>query len=159
MVDPCSVLMLVVLGHTPLTLVPLSLSCFHALPISPFAFIPSFPSIACLVTDCTEYLLAHSLVGPVAVPSFLQPFLTSSTYIPLLSFPVPFPRFLSTPTSPPIDKHQRRRRPSFSILDSASASASRSLARPVYDFDSLTLLSLTPNGVWLPVGPLEVLAI
>ncbi|KAH7220841.1 hypothetical protein V3481_013689 [Fusarium oxysporum f. sp. vasinfectum] len=94
-------------------------------PHSP-SFLPFLPLPAWLLT-----VLAHSRVGPVAVPSFLQPFLTSSTYISLLSFP--FPRFLSTPTSPPIDKHQRRRRPSLSILDSASASASRSLARPVYD--------------------------
>lgn len=147
--------MLVVLGHTPWILVPLSLLCFHALPISPFAFIPSFPSIAYLVTDCT-CLLTRSLALSLSL-------LFSSLFLHLvltyLYSPSPSLVFSPHPTSPPIDKHQRRRRPSLSILDSASAPASRSLARPVYDFDSLTLLSPTTNGVWLPVGPLEVLAI
>lgn len=73
--------------HTPsLALVPLSLSCFHTLPISPFAFIPSF---CCWPCRCP----------------FFSPALSFSL-LPFLSFPSPHRPHL-------LRQAPRRRRPSF----------------------------------------------
>ncbi|KAL3593677.1 hypothetical protein FPOAC2_07977 [Fusarium poae] len=91
---------------------------------SPHSHSPSFlPSIA---------------VGPVAVPSFLQSSLFLHLVLTYSLFSFPFSRFsLSTSTSPPTTSIKGVV-VLYSILDSASASENRSLARPVYDLPSFT---------------------
>lgn len=94
---------------------PLSLSCFHACHL-PFAFIPSF------------------LRGPVAVPSFLEP------------FPSPSFRSLSTPTSPPPTSFQ-----GVVVRPLRSSTAARA-------FKSIPENRFRPSlvDVWPTLGPLEV---
>jgi hypothetical protein len=73
--DPC-------LGHTPLIPIPLSLSCSHTLPISPFAFIHSF--LPLLLALSLSLLFSSLFLHQVLTYSLLS-FLSFSLHTDLTS--------------------------------------------------------------------------